>query len=280
MTEALFYATHSHDPFFNMAMDEWMFTRVLDNQSLVLLRLYSWNIGAITIGHNQNERTAINSELLDNTPVVRRITGGRALFHEPSELTYSIAANLENQNTNKLAGSLFDSGRNIASGLTEFLMRIGISAQYVRQSSAGFRAKNALHTHHCFESTARHELITGERKIVASAQRRLGSAFLQHGSIKITPASSHPALSSINPKSLPDTMITPITKPDFIDYAAKFQLALSDLLEVNFLQCDLAENENALIGEFADFLKLHPLEKRDLIKQFECRVSLYDKAVN
>jgi lipoyl(octanoyl) transferase len=39
----------------------------------------------------------------------------------------------------------------------------------------------------CFASTSRSELTFGERKLVGSAQRRTRQAFLQHGSIPLTP---------------------------------------------------------------------------------------------
>src|SRR5450631_3153775 len=39
----------------------------------------------------------------------------------------------------------------------------------------------------CFASTSRSELAFGLRKVVGSAQRRTREAFLQHGSIPLTP---------------------------------------------------------------------------------------------
>ena len=38
----------------------------------------------------------------------------------------------------------------------------------------------------CFSSTARSEVVWGDRKVVGSAQRRLRGAFLQHGSILVS----------------------------------------------------------------------------------------------
>jgi len=173
-----------------------MFQRAINNPGSILLRLYTWNSGAITFGCNQDENKVVNRALLNGTPLIRRVTGGRALYHEPTELTYSIAVNCAGTGIAAFNGTLSQSSRAISLALLEFLGAIDIKAHYVRHSSAQFLSKGLFHSQPCLQSSARHEIVGENGKIIASAQRRIGDAFLQHGSIKINGIAHHPALSS------------------------------------------------------------------------------------
>jgi len=224
MTKALLYSHFGRDPWFNMAFDEWMLSEVIDQScraglssdlpqesggsadgptlqqpGLVILRLYTWDRDTITFGHHQRREKALDFSILGDTPAIRRVTGGRALLHDPSELTYSITANLPSDVgsplvDSPLAGSLASVSKAIALALQVFLKGVEITAEYARSSHEVDRDPAALHSVPCFASHSRHELAAGGRKIVASAQRRIGDAFLQHGSIKLNGVSQHPAL--------------------------------------------------------------------------------------
>jgi lipoate-protein ligase A len=65
-----------------------------------------------------------------------------------------------------------------------------------RDSTAG-----AMPAPPCFASSARSELAFGERKVVGSAQRRTRDAFVQHGSIPLTP--DHERLVEVLPLDAP-----------------------------------------------------------------------------
>ncbi len=145
-----------------------------------VLKLYSWLPPAISIGYNQNIQN-INKDLLETygIDIVRRPTGGRAVFH-CCELTYSviIPRNIP----------LFNSGIHklyyiISKALVNGLQRYGISAEIERNKPGNnSREDNVLK---CFESTARFEIKNNGKKIVGSAQRRTSNAILQHGSIAL-----------------------------------------------------------------------------------------------
>ena len=45
---------------------------------------------------NQRDETALDFTKLNGINPIRRITGGRAIYHDPSELTYSIAFDIDN----------------------------------------------------------------------------------------------------------------------------------------------------------------------------------------
>ncbi|MCX6825705.1 MAG: hypothetical protein NTV06_00355 [candidate division Zixibacteria bacterium] len=98
MVNGYYYFTPNFDPYLNMAVDEWLFDSICRHtvHCRAALRLYSWLFPAITIGYNQDFSEITSKEYLDEQlPVIRRITGGRAIYHEPSEITFSLSAGLD-----------------------------------------------------------------------------------------------------------------------------------------------------------------------------------------
>lgn len=274
MRTAAFYSTYGGDPFFNMAFDEWLFERAIANPKLILARLYTWNTGAITFGFNQNEKLAVDLEKIGNTPLIRRITGGRALLHEPSELTYAIAGNFDDSDMGVLTGTVSRLSKFISEMILEFLSELGINAQIVRQSAADFAQPESLHIQPCFQSYARHEILAENGKIVASAQRRIEGAFLQHGAIKINGVAHHPALPFLANNSLNGRMIHEISKLDFERYARAFKKVLNAKFEMDFeskypIVAELKELKNR-----AEIIKANPSGQRFLVKQISSPVRL------
>ena len=140
------------------------------------LRLYRWSPPCLSFGRNEPalaryDRAAIERLGLD---VVRRPTGGRAVWHE-HEVTYAVAAPVT------AFGSLAESYRAIHERLAAALRRLGIPAGLARPSRDG--TAPGLGAGACFAAPVGGEVIVDGRKIVGSAQVRHGTAFLQHGSI-------------------------------------------------------------------------------------------------
>ncbi len=269
-----FYATFSGSPLFNMAMDEWMFQRAINNTGSILLRLYTWSSGAITFGYNQNENKVVNRDLLNGTPLIRRVTGGRALYHEPTELTYSIAVNCAGIGIDAFKQSLSQSSRTISLALLEFLCALEIKANYVRNSSAHFLSKDLFHTQPCFQSHSRHEIVGENGKIIASAQRRIGDAFLQHGSIKISGIAHHPALASMPTNYLDIKDIQPLGSSSFRNFADLFSCSMGQSLGIAFDLEELSQEEFTEVLAMAAQLKEKRLIRRELIAQISHQVSL------
>ena len=156
-----------------MALDAALL-EAAERDGIGALRLYGWCPGTLSFGRNEPalrryDRDAIQRRGLS---VVRRPTGGRAVWHE-REVTYAIAAP---------ASSRFDlraSYREIHAMLAEALATLGAPV-----TLAGDRPASGVGSGACFASTAGGEVVaTGGRKLVGSAQVRSGDAFLQHGSI-------------------------------------------------------------------------------------------------
>ena len=194
MSRLLFYRQFACDPHYNMAVDEWLFDRAHSAPGSLFIRLYSWARGAITFGVNQDMERAFDSSQLNGTPVIRRITGGRALYHDCSELTYSIAVNLSGWRGREWATDRSSFYRAVAEALAEFVTVMGKDAGYCRRSAESNSRSDFFHKAACFASVSRYEVLAESGKIVASAARQMGDTIVQHGSIKLDGVAYHPAL--------------------------------------------------------------------------------------
>ena len=143
-----------------------------------LLRFYSWQPWAVSLGMHQRE------ELLDpeqcrryGITVVRRPTGGRAVLHA-EEVTYAVIVRLSHGRTpQELYRRIHERIAAAISGL------IGRAIAPLAASADFRRLWNRRLAAACFASSARSELAVNGRKLVGSAQRLLHGVLLQHGSI-------------------------------------------------------------------------------------------------
>jgi len=214
-----------------MAFDEWMFAGAIKEPAAVFLRLYSWQPGAITVGYNQDLKRAVDHSRLAGTAVIRRITGGRALYHDPSELTYSVAIGEHRLESIASSGSVSAVSRVIAEVLVEFLATMGLAAEPTWRSSQRERRRNFFHKAPCFASFSRYEIASQGRKVVASAQRQIGRTVFQHGSIKMAGVATHPALPRLPGNAGQPVVFKPLSKNAFLRFEKNYRLAFESLLE-------------------------------------------------
>ncbi len=157
----------------NMATDEALLHEAATT-GRSFLRLYRWSPPCLSFGRNEPALARYDRRGIERRgwDVVRRPTGGRAVWHE-NEVTYAVAAPIA------AFGSLQASYCAIHERLAAALQTLGVVAQLApkdgRPASLGAGA--------CFASPVGGEVTVRGRKVVGSAQVRLGSAFLQHGSI-------------------------------------------------------------------------------------------------
>lgn len=164
------------DPAWNMAVDEALMLMHEDG-SLPTLRLYTWALPALSLGYFQKTDGIRFDELkgLGIVPV-RRITGGRAVLHF-GDLTYSITAPIAGE----MPASVSASYRYLSKGLLAAFNTLGINAGLGEERSGrGFPDV-------CFALSTGADIIFNGKKFVGSAQKRIGSSFLQHGSILLHP---------------------------------------------------------------------------------------------
>ena len=167
----------------NMSVDEALFSSFDPINSLPVFRVYSWAPPALSIGRFQNSSKEIDLERceLDNLMLVRRITGGGALYHA-DELTYSIVCSAE-QIPN--ASSVKDSFRILTGFLLDFYCGLGLNASYAVDSVSG-TVQLGCRTSFCYAGKESFDILVDGRKIGGNAQRRRKSIVFQHGSIPIT----------------------------------------------------------------------------------------------
>jgi lipoate-protein ligase A len=167
-----------------MAVDAAVLRAVETGESPPTLRLYAWKPWCVSLGHFQKpERELDGAALLARGwDFVIRPTGGRAVLHA-EELTYSILAR---RDAAPWCATLAESYEAIGAAWAHALE--GFDLEMVRGAApARTDAGEAGVAPPCFASSAKSELAHGVRKVVGSAQRRTRGAFVQHGSIPLTP---------------------------------------------------------------------------------------------
>ena len=112
--------------FWNMALDEAVLNAVIEKKSPYTVRFYKWKPSTASIGRNQSLSAEVDIEFTKKKGynVVRRITGGGAVFHESNnEITYSIVCPikfLENLNAIKVIDQFEVITQGIVVGLTNY----------------------------------------------------------------------------------------------------------------------------------------------------------------
>ena len=166
----------------NMAIDKAVFHSVAEGLSPPTLRLYGWEPYCVSLGYFQDPSVEFDFKALAERgwDFVLRPTGGRAVLHA-EEITYSFSS-LRNEAPwcETLALSHAKISQAWSEAFSEFHLQVseGKCLEKPRRSSANLP---------CFASTSRSELAHAGRKVVGSAQRRTRTAFLQHGSMPLTP---------------------------------------------------------------------------------------------
>ncbi|MDR1389880.1 MAG: lipoate--protein ligase family protein [Treponema sp.] len=156
------FNTGYNNCYYNMGLDEALLESTAKGE-LPVLRFYGWKPAAVSVGYFQGLREEVDVQACRRFgfDVVRRISGGGAVFHK-SELTYSIVIPL----THPLADAdLNNSYRTLCAGLIEGLALAGVHAEF--SGINDIVVKSAGKT----------------RKISGNAQTRRKGCVLQHGTV-------------------------------------------------------------------------------------------------
>jgi len=172
-----FLDTGANSPYFNMALDEALLL-CSQNTRYPILRFFGWSSKTISIGYFQNAERSLNLDycVKNGIRIVRRITGGRGVYHD-KELTYSIIIP---------RGSIFFKNNNlelykeISRGILCGLGKIGIHGNLGKPDRRGFQYRDKSN---CFNALSFYEISVGGRKILGSAQKWDDAGVLQQGSL-------------------------------------------------------------------------------------------------
>lgn len=161
----------------NMAVDEYLF-RSLEDEPHTYLRFYRWERPTVSLGYSQKILKVADVDYCrkKGIDIVRRMTGGKLVLHH-KEVTYSLCSS----DSRTFSSTLSESYRLISEGLMRGLEKMGLKP-YLADAAPKFYSRGNLP---CFSYPARNEIEVEGRKIVGSAQKRVGNKFLQHGSIPL-----------------------------------------------------------------------------------------------
>lgn len=149
--KAVYMETHSTDPAYNLAFEEYVLTHRRDANYLLLWQ----NDNTVVIGQNQNAEEEINRAYVEEhgIRVVRRTTGGGAVYHDLGNLNYSFITDAGEKDS--LAKERFTEPVVCA------LCALGLQA----------------------ESSGRNDILVSGKKVSGTAQRLLHGRILHHGTL-------------------------------------------------------------------------------------------------
>lgn len=209
---------------YNMAKD----LALLEKCQVPVLRLYSWSPSAVSIGRFQslNDEVDVQKCKEKKVSVVRRVTGGGAVFHD-AEVTYSVCIPVQ-----------------------ENLVSTDITKSYKEICGAVMRGLKILGVNPTYEPI--NDICISGKKVSGCAQTRKNGILLQHGTI----------LMKVDPEKMFQMLRVPQEKMrDKIVKSVKERVtALSDMLQREVMKAEVID---ALVKGFGEWFEVS-WEKSDL----------------
>ncbi len=217
--------------FMNMSIDEAILNHVAKGESPNTIRFYRWKPSTVSIGFFQNVFEEVNLDLCEKlgVDVVRRITGGGAVYHDfKGEITYSV---VYDENRASLPKEIRGSYAAICSGIILALRRMGLSPLF-RGNKRGSCP----------------DVVLEGKKISGNARTRRHAAILQHGTI----------LLRVNPNVMFRVLRKPV--PSVNDGEKAFKIACEKVKGINDVssgKITIDEIYRSLIEGFQEALKVN-----------------------
>ncbi|MDD4631229.1 MAG: lipoate--protein ligase family protein, partial [Proteiniphilum sp.] len=149
----IYIVSQSNKPDFNIALEEYCFKQMTQFDKIFILWI---NEPSIIVGKNQNTHAEINEKYVKEKGihVVRRISGGGAVYHDLNNLNYTIISN-EDCDSRRFDFKAF------SEPVIQTLKDLGVEAQF----------------------TGRNDITINGKKISGNAQAYLGGRVMHHGCI-------------------------------------------------------------------------------------------------
>jgi lipoate-protein ligase A len=192
-----------------MAIDEALL-ELARQEGVGVLRLYRWRADTVSFGAHEAATRAWNRERLEsaNVRTVRRPTGGRAVWHAATDLTYAVTQPMPAGTSIRSAYRAIHG--HLATALAELGADTAIAPSPPRTPGLAGGA--------CFDTAAGGEVLVDGRKTIGSAQLLRGGSLLQHGAIARTDPFAQLARMARIPLH-PDTMEACIVLPEPVELA-------------------------------------------------------------
>lgn len=149
MDKFLFLTHDFTDPYFNLASEEYLLKHRKE------YFIYLWiNAPAVIVGVNQNTVQEVNLDYTTShgIKVVRRQTGGGAVYHDLNNLCYTVIAPFREN---------VDNYRRFTAPVIEYLNTLGVKAEF----------------------SGRNDIVVGGKKISGNAQTVSGGRIMHHGTL-------------------------------------------------------------------------------------------------
>ncbi len=160
-----------------MATDEALLDAVARDPASAIVRTYSWSIPTLSLGYFQAYEQVAAEDRWRGQAIVRRATGGGALWHD-HEITYAVIV----PGSHPLARPSTALYRAIHAAIGGRLRDLGLAARRRGEDdppAGSGRDRPFL----CFGDRDADDIVVDRVKLVGSAQRRRAGAVLQHGSL-------------------------------------------------------------------------------------------------
>ena len=222
----------------NMALDETLLNLKDKGKISNTLRLYAFVPSAVTIGYSQKINEVVDIKYTEerNIPIVRRITGGGAVYHDQNgEITYSIISD-----TDDMPNNIQETFEKVCQGIVYALKEFKLEAR--------------------FEPV--NDVVANGKKISGSAQIRKKKALLQHGTImyntdivtlgrlfkvpreKLTRHGAETIFDRVT--TISRELNRTVTKKEVIESLIK---GFSKALHTKFQQCEISNEENNIVQQ-------------------------------
>ncbi len=149
MDKYLLVSHDNHNPYFNLAQDEYLLKRK-DGFYICF-----WiNSPAVIVGANQNTLQEVNLSYTQNNgiKVVRRLTGGGAVYHDLNNICYTVIGPYD---------SGIDNYKRFTTPIINYLKTLGVDAEFA----------------------GRNDILVNGRKVSGNAQTVYGDRILHHGTL-------------------------------------------------------------------------------------------------